>query len=84
MESSGTPFLCAPLLHHVGAAAGCDLLILLFKIKRSQPAAAPTGVRGVLKRGGSGRKAASGGNPLPLFWHCRFATGRKAPVYGVF
>ncbi|MNN56783.1 hypothetical protein D3C81_1717330 [compost metagenome] len=30
---------------HVGAAAGCDLLILLFniKIKRSQPAAAPTG-----------------------------------------
>jgi hypothetical protein len=29
----------------VGAAAGCDLLILLLKnkIKRSQPAAAPTG-----------------------------------------
>ncbi|EPA97184.1 hypothetical protein PG5_24930 [Pseudomonas sp. G5(2012)] len=28
----------------VGAAAGCDLLILIFKskIKRSQPAAAPT------------------------------------------
>jgi hypothetical protein len=30
---------------HVGAAEGCDLLILPFKsqIKRSQPAAAPTG-----------------------------------------
>jgi hypothetical protein len=30
----------------VGAAAGCDLLILIFKnqIKRSQPSAAPTGV----------------------------------------
>jgi hypothetical protein len=30
----------------VGAAEGCDLLILLLKnnIKRSQPAAAPTGV----------------------------------------
>ncbi|WP_212760564.1 hypothetical protein, partial [Pseudomonas fluorescens] len=34
----------------VGAAEGCDLLILLFdgpkrpKIKRSQPSAAPTGV----------------------------------------
>jgi hypothetical protein len=29
----------------VGAAEGCDLLILLFKIKvkRSQPSAAPTG-----------------------------------------
>ncbi|MFL7965910.1 hypothetical protein ACEI36_27140, partial [Pseudomonas kielensis] len=24
------------------------------------------------------------GNPLPLFWHCRFAGARKAPVYGVF
>jgi hypothetical protein len=45
---------------------------------------APTGVRGVLKRGGSGRKAACGGKPLPLFWHCRFAAGRKAPVYGLF
>jgi hypothetical protein len=31
----------------------------------------------------SGRKAADGGNPLPLFWHCRFAPARKAPVYGV-
>jgi flagellar basal-body rod protein FlgB len=31
-----------------------------------------------------GRKAASGGNPLPLFWHCRLASARKAPVYGVF
>jgi hypothetical protein len=30
----------------VGAAEGCDLLILIFKnqIKRSQPSAAPTGV----------------------------------------
>jgi hypothetical protein len=29
---------------HVGAAEGCDLLILLIKkIKRSQPAAAPAG-----------------------------------------
>src|ERR1700759_3405843 len=27
----------------VGPAEGCDLLILFFKIKRSQPAAAPTG-----------------------------------------
>jgi hypothetical protein len=26
----------------VGAAEGCDLLILPFKIKRSQPSAAPT------------------------------------------
>jgi hypothetical protein len=26
----------------VGAAEGCDLLILFFKIKRSQPSAAPT------------------------------------------
>ncbi|MDI3396361.1 hypothetical protein QLG10_28415, partial [Pseudomonas sp. V98_8] len=26
----------------VGAAEGCDLLILVFKIKRSQPSAAPT------------------------------------------
>jgi hypothetical protein len=31
----------------VGAAEGCDLLILIFKIKvkRSQPSAAPTGLR---------------------------------------
>jgi hypothetical protein len=28
----------------VGAAEGCDLLILKIKGKRSQPAAAPTGV----------------------------------------
>jgi hypothetical protein len=28
---------------HVGAAEGCDLLILKNKIKRSQPSAAPTG-----------------------------------------
>jgi hypothetical protein len=27
----------------VGAAEGCDLLILIFQVKRSQPAAAPTG-----------------------------------------
>ncbi|WP_238541024.1 hypothetical protein, partial [Pseudomonas sp. GM60] len=32
----------------------------------------------------SGRKAADGGNPLPLFWHCRLAQARKAPVYGLF
>jgi hypothetical protein len=34
----------------VGAAAGCDLLILLLKtkIKRSQLAAAPTGVIAIL------------------------------------
>ncbi|EPA92444.1 hypothetical protein PG5_65570 [Pseudomonas sp. G5(2012)] len=33
------------MLSPVGAAAGCDLLILILnsKIKRSQPAAAPTG-----------------------------------------
>ncbi|PTT25641.1 DUF4381 domain-containing protein [Pseudomonas sp. HMWF021] len=39
--------LSMPLKHRpVGAAEGCDLLILLFKgkIKRSQPSAAPTGV----------------------------------------
>lgn len=30
----------------------------------------------------SGRKAASSGNRLPLFWHCRVAAARKAPVYG--
>jgi hypothetical protein len=37
---------------NVGAAAGCDLLIRLFKsqIKRSQPAAAPTGGLIVLKK----------------------------------
>jgi hypothetical protein len=27
----------------VGTAEGCDLLIFILKIKRSQPAAAPTG-----------------------------------------
>ncbi|CAI8817788.1 hypothetical protein EMIT043CA1_10561 [Pseudomonas brassicacearum] len=32
----------------------------------------------------SGRKAAASGSQLPLFWHCRFADARKAPVYGVF
>ncbi|MEB0298496.1 hypothetical protein, partial [Pseudomonas sp. 10S4] len=32
----------------------------------------------------SGRKAAGGGNPLPLFWHCRLADARKGPVYGLF
>jgi flagellar basal-body rod protein FlgB len=32
----------------------------------------------------SGRKAAASGNRLPLFWHCRVATARKAPVYGLF
>jgi hypothetical protein len=32
----------------VGAAEGCDLLILIFKIKRSQPSAAPTLGRGVI------------------------------------
>ncbi|MBK5533339.1 hypothetical protein JFT91_12115 [Pseudomonas sp. TH08] len=33
------------VLLHVGAAEGCDLLILILKnkIKRSQPSAAPTG-----------------------------------------
>jgi hypothetical protein len=40
--------MCSPfflLFFSVGAAAGCDLLMLLFKgkINRSQPAAAPTG-----------------------------------------
>jgi hypothetical protein len=36
----------APFFYPVGAAAGCDLLILCFEkqIKRSQPAAAPTGL----------------------------------------
>jgi hypothetical protein len=24
------------------------------------------------------------GNPLPLFWHCRLAAGRKALIYGVW
>jgi hypothetical protein len=35
------------LIPTVGAAAGCDLLILLLKanVKRSQPSAAPTGLR---------------------------------------
>jgi hypothetical protein len=28
----------------VGAAEGCDLLILKAKVKRSQPSAAPTGI----------------------------------------
>ncbi|MGS0545121.1 hypothetical protein HXW87_13590 [Pseudomonas sp. Y5-11] len=34
-----------PMNHPVGAAEGCDLLILFLKIKikRSQPSAAPTG-----------------------------------------
>jgi hypothetical protein len=27
----------------------------------------------------SGRKAASGGNPLPLFWHCRLADPLQSP-----
>jgi hypothetical protein len=31
----------------------------------------------------SGRKAAAGGKRLPLFWHCRLADARKAPVYGL-
>ncbi|WP_282351679.1 hypothetical protein [Pseudomonas sp. PS01303] len=31
----------------VGAAEGCDLLILLLKIKGSQPSAAPTEVKNV-------------------------------------
>ncbi|MHC8402296.1 hypothetical protein ACYZTX_23330 [Pseudomonas sp. MDT1-17] len=35
-------------------------------------------------REASGRKAAGGGNRLPLFWHCHIATARKAPVYGLF
>jgi len=30
----------------VGAAEGCDLLILILKSKRSQPSAAPTGAGG--------------------------------------
>jgi flagellar basal-body rod protein FlgB len=30
----------------------------------------------------SGRKAAGGGNPLPLFWHCRRGSARKAPETG--
>jgi hypothetical protein len=32
----------------VGAAEGCDLLILKIKIKRSQPSAAPTLGHGVI------------------------------------
>ncbi|WP_438943782.1 hypothetical protein, partial [Pseudomonas sp. N8] len=31
----------------------------------------------------SGRKAAACGSRLPLFWHCRLAAARKAPVYGL-
>jgi hypothetical protein len=45
---------------------------------------APTGSGGVLSTVISGRKAAGGGNRLPLFWHCHIATARKAPVYGLF
>jgi hypothetical protein len=37
----------APL--SVEAAEGCDLLILIFKIKRSQPSAAPAGEVGWTK-----------------------------------
>ncbi|WP_223545448.1 hypothetical protein [Pseudomonas sp. A-B-19] len=32
----------------------------------------------------NGRKAACGGKPLPLFWHCRVAMAGKAPVFGLF
>ncbi|MGY2190289.1 hypothetical protein, partial [Pseudomonas sp. SDO5591_S426] len=59
-------------------------LKIKIKIKRSQPAAAPTGGNSVFLTVPGGRKAASSGNRLPLFWHCRVATARKAPVYGLF
>jgi len=53
----------------VGAAAGCDLLILFFKIKikRSQPAAAPTpGISQAIKSPttSSGGLARQAGNSL--------------------
>jgi len=85
-------------LHHVGAAEGCDLLTLIFggpgenqdqdqKIAAFGSSYGRAGAVGESERGAtreSGRKAAGGGNPLPLFWHCRFADARKAPVYGLF
>ncbi|MCL9801285.1 hypothetical protein, partial [Pseudomonas sp. AKS31] len=39
----------------------------------------PQGICVDLARTASGRKAASGGNRLPLFWHCRFADSRQSP-----
>jgi hypothetical protein len=68
---------------HVGAAEGCDLLILFFKnkIKRSSDRGPSLRqlLQGEVLTGRSGRKAASGGNRLPLFWHCRFADSRQSP-----
>jgi hypothetical protein len=43
-HGAGTGTIFPANKHLVGAAAGCDLLILPLEIKRSQPAAAPTGV----------------------------------------
>ncbi|WP_277758884.1 hypothetical protein [Pseudomonas sp. A34-9] len=69
-------------LFHVGAAEGCDLLILIFKGKIKDRS-----LRQLLHgkgRAESGRKAASGGNRLPLFWHCRFADVPQSPGLSAF
>jgi hypothetical protein len=52
MTAGNSPF--QPPKKPVGAAEGCDLLILIFnsKIKRSQPSAAPTGSFGGYPCGG--------------------------------
>ncbi|MBK5300053.1 MULTISPECIES: hypothetical protein [Gammaproteobacteria] len=59
-----------------------DIFIACHSAIAGKPA--PTGGDGVLSIVISGRKAAGGGNRLPLFWHCRLAIARKAPVYGLF
>jgi hypothetical protein len=62
-------FLAEALSIPVGAAEGCDLLILLLKIKRSQPSAAPTEVKNVYysMQIGQAMTASSRASPLPQF-----------------
>jgi hypothetical protein len=55
----------------VGTAEGCDLLILLSKIKRSQPSAAPTGIEGA-----SAKKPSFRLSGTAVFLRARFALAR--------
>ena len=74
--------LSIPLKHRpVGAAEGCDLLILLFKgnVKRSQPSAAPTGVAALGRSDWQAFLQQHSKKPLPANFSAQLAQLAYAP-----
>jgi hypothetical protein len=74
--------LSMPLKHcPVGAAEGCDLLILLFKgnVKRSQPSAAPTGVAALGRSDWQAFLQQHSKKPLPANFSAQLAQLAYAP-----